>query len=185
MTIQLIMMLHRGIYQKIPTLKKHHFLSSELSRIGPDNRAHGEGIPFVSTYRVFSNGVKGFAYEVKLVDALQSRLCERKSLVVLNEYGGGNGSHSSNVGAAGIAALVVKLDDFRFNADKSNQKHLKESLQQVPGSTSIMMNEKKSAMLERDKKTSAAHKAKKEAAANARKREVLAEHASTNMAAAT
>ena len=103
---------------------------------------------------------------------LQSRLCERKSLVVW-EYGGGNGSHSSNAGAAGIAALVVKLDDFRFNADKSNQKHLKELLQQVPGSTSNMMNEKKSAMLERDKKTSAAHKAKKEAAANARKREVL------------
>ena len=56
---------------------------------------------------------------------------------VLNENGGGGGNHRSNVGAAGIAALVVKLDDFRFNTDKSNQKHLEELLQQVPGSKSI------------------------------------------------
>ena len=156
------------------TNKGYHFLGKELSRMEPDNLAPGSGIPFVSTYCVFRDGAKGFAYEIKLVDAAKKAMKAMREKVpgylgscVLNEVGGGNGNHSSNVGAAGIAVLVVKLDDFRFNADKSNQKHLNELLQQVPGSTSIKMNEKKSAMLERVKKTIAAHKAKKEAAAKA------------------
>ena len=153
-----------------------HFLRKELSRIGPDNQAHGGGFPITSTYNVLSTELKALDHEVKLVKALKKKVEALKknvednvtdglALCVLNEKGGGGGNHTSNVGAVGITALVTKRSDFGFNAEKTNQGHLQELLQQVPGSKAIRMNEKKHAMLNYIKDRDDAYNAKKKVAA--------------------
>ena len=160
-----------------------HFHSAELSRIGPDNRAHGVGVPITSTYHVCPTELEALGHEAELVDALKKKVEAMKknvealkknvednvtdglALCVLNEKGGGGGNHTSNVGAVGITALVTKRSDFGFNAEKTNQGHLQELLQQVPGSKAIRMNEKKHAMLNYIKDRDDAYNAKKKVAA--------------------